>query len=1061
MRLRKPHARGLLLIAFFGLVPGLASAQGVTGRIEGIITDNTGSVLPGATVTATHQGTNAVKSSVTSAHGGYVVTPLVAGPYRIRVEMSGFRPATAALTLAVNQVARMDFRLELGGLTEAVEVTGAAPLIEKSTSSLGVVIDTKQLETLPLNGRNFTQLATLSPGVNRGAPGGNADGSRGNTETFRYGEVGGGALSVNGMREQQNSFLLDGIDNNETLVNTVIFFPSVEALQEFRVITGNAPAEFGRSGGAVTNLVTKSGTNEFHGSLYEFHRNEALDARPTFAQRKLDFSRNQFGATTGGPLVKNRTFFFASYAGLRQHLPVEPGNLVAVPTARMRRGDFSELLDPSFTGVGAPIIVHDPLTGQPFPGNVIPEGRLDPVAVRYLNAFPLPTVAGRAQRNYLTQRVRDQRFNDADLRLDHRFGTSDTLFLRGSYARDRQTDPGRIPGYQAGFGSGTAEAVGWGAALGQTHVFGPRLVNELRAGYTNYRYAFLPVNFGIDQNREIGIPGPGGITLDNGISLIGASGTYLEFLGDSGQYIVRQKLYQVSDALTWVRGAHTFKAGGSAIRRDMQFERMNAGKGSYRFSTFVATPGRTPPPGQTGFEIAEVLVGRTDMTETGIPGFVPRSPVSWEHSLFLQDDWRLSRTLTLNLGLRYDVFVPYYEKDDQLANFDPATRRMVLAGQGGASRSTVDTDWNNFGPRLGFARQLGAKTVVRGAYGIFYMLERGGIGNQLTENPPFQRSQVRDRATPGGSVRLSEPIPLPDAFDPNNPGRLRVVYVPRDNPTSRVQQFNLGAQRDLGFSTALTVAYVGTRGDNIIAVSRSRDAVAGGDRVAVRNTATSSYDSLQVTLRRQARGGLSYLAAYTWGHAINDSPGPLPGEAARLADTPTDARNLGLDKGDADFDVRHRFTLASTYELPFGKGTALGGWSLNAILVLSTGIPFSVTTATLRADVSGDPNDGPKTTDKWFNTSAFSVPPAGATRGNSGRNIVRAPGIRTLDLSLFKTFNTMRRTRLDIRIEAFNVFNTPQYGAPRQRIDQVDFGRITTTRLNSERQIQLGARFAF
>jgi hypothetical protein len=1047
------------------LMAGPLLAQGVAARVEGVVTDSSGAPVPGAAVTATHAATNALREAVSDAEGRYVLTPLALGEHRVQVSLQGFKARATRVSLSVNEAARLDFVLEVGALDEVVEVSGAAPLIEKTTSFIGTVIDRSQVEQLPLNGRNFTQLTTLTPGVTRGVPGSSASGQSGEAETFRYGEVGGGAISVNGLREQFNNFLIDGIDNNETLVNSLAYFPSPEALQEFQVITTNAPAEFGRAGGAITNIVTKSGGNTFHGSAYLFNRAKGLAATPTFATEKPDFGQNDFGATLGGPVRRDRTFFFLSYHGLRSTIPVEAGNRVTVPTARMRNGDFSELLDPAFAGVGGPVTIHDPLTGAPFPGNVIPAARLDPAAVRYLSAFPLPDVPGSALRNFLTRRQKKSTFHDFDGRLDHRLGADDQAFVRASVWNDQFADPGRIPGFQAGFGSGTSRNKGYLVGASETHTFSPNLINEVRLGHVNFRFEFLPVGFGADQNQQLGIPGPGGITVANGLSLIGGGdGRYLEYLGDFGQYIVRQRTWQLSDTLTWVRGSHQLKAGITVLRRGVEFERTRYGKGFYFYSDFVATPGNVPPLGQSGYEVADMLLGRTQFTATGVPGFAPRETLSWENSLFVQDDWRVGRRLTLNLGLRYDVFTPYYERDDKLANYDPERRALVLPGQDGVPRSTVDTDRNNVGPRAGFAYLLGDRTVLRGSYGVFYSLDRGGVDNQLSENPPAVVTQFRFDG-PGSRVRLSEPIPLPvpvSAANPVLPDGSGVVFVPRDNPTTLVQQFSAGVQRELDASTAVMVSYVGTRGDNLTAVVSAAGfgGAIEGRLTTLRNIAESRYDSLQLSLRRNESAGLSYLASYTLGKATNNSPGQFPGNASAFRNTPTDPGNLGLDQGPADYDVRHRLTVAATYRLPFAKDHAvLGGWSLNTIVTVQSGTPFSVFTGDRRADQSGDANDGPRTSDQWFDTSAFS-PPQGP-RGTATRNSVRAPGLRTVDLSLFKTFRLRDRYGLELRLEGFNVLNTPQYAQPNQMLDDPNFGRITGTRLNSERQVQVAARVTF
>ena len=1042
---------------------GSAFAQS-TGRIEGNVSDTTGASVPGASVTATNAGTNVSRTVATDSSGYFVITPLLVGEYRVKVELSGFKEQATRVPLAVNQVARLEFKLEIGTQSEVVEVTGVAPLIDKSTSFIGTVVDAQQVKDLPLNGRNFTQLTTLSPGVTRGTPGSAASGGNQSAETFRYGEFGGTAISVNGLREQFNNFMIDSTDNNETLVNGIAYIPSPEVIQEFRAITTNAPAEFGRAGGAIQNIVTKSGTNAYHGSGYFFWRPKDLAATPTFAAEKPDFDNKDFGATIGGPIIKDKTFFFASYHGLRSSIPVEAGNRVTVPTDRMRNGDFSELLDPSRTGLGEPVIIYDPVTGQPFPGNIIPPSRINPVGRTYLDVFPEPTDPG-VIRNYLTARQKKSTFTDFDVRLDHHFNDSDTLFLRSSIWNDRFEDPGRIPGFQAGFGAGTSRNKGYTIAGGETHVFSPSLINELHAGWTDFRYEFLPVGFGEIQNQTIGIGGPGGINVANGISLIGGGdGRYIEYLGDFGQYVIQQKTFQVTDAATWIRGSHAFKFGGTLMQRRLFQTRTQVGKGFYFYRD-----GFGFQPGYTGYEVADMLIGVTNFTATGNPGYVPREVVNWENSIFAQDDWRVNRKLTLNLGLRWDLYNPYYEIDDKLANFDPATGGLVIPGQSGAPRSTVDTDHNNLGPRVGFAYQLNERTVLRGSYGIFYTLDRGGIDNQLTENPPAVVTEYRFGG-PGSQLPLSAQIPLPTPVDPNNPVLPQgsgLVYVPRDTKTTSVQQFSAGAQRELTRDTALMVAYVGTRADNITA--KLTAAGFAGDNIAdrlttLKNVGTSKYDSVQVTVRRIQSSGLAYLASYTLSWAKDDIASLFPG-AASGGRLPTDPNDLSKDYGYSDYDSRHRFTLAATWELPFAKGNGLaGGWSLNGVLTFQSGTPFTIFATgggPQRADQNGDPNNGPHTSDEWFDTSVFSAPAAGVQQGTAERNSVRAPGISTVDLSLFKVFKTGGGTSVELRIEGFNLFNHPQYAQPNQVLNDPNFGKITGTRLNSERQFQVAARFAF
>jgi hypothetical protein len=1076
------RAKSLLVLALLLLCALPAAAQTVTARVEGIVTDNTGSALPGATITATNTGTNASRVDVTDTKGAYTITALPVGDYKVQVDLSGFRSEVASITLTVNQVARMDFRMRLGGVSETVTVTAAAPLIEKSTSDISTLIDQKQIENLPLNGRNFTQLATLAPGVNRGIPGSNSSGGGSGTdaETFRYSEFGGAALSVNGVREQFNNYMIEGVDNNEALVNSIAYLPPPEAIREFSVITSNAPAEFGRAAGGIQNLVIKSGTNDFRGSLYDFYRPKGLAATPKFATEKPDFNNNDFGVTLGGPVFRDRTFFFGSFHGLRNSIPVEAGNYVAVPTAKMRNGDFSELLDTAVSGLAQRVIIVNPMTGQPFAGNIIPPNLIDPVGRAYLNVYPMPTRAGVLQ-NYLTHRQKKSTYNDFDLRADQNLAQSDQLFVGASLWADKFADPGRIPGFQAGFGAGSAENNGYTLRLGETHLFSGNLVNELRAGSTNFHFAFLPVAFGTDQNKALGIPGPGGVTTANGISLIGGGdGRYIEYLGDFGQYRIKQKTMQLSDAVSWLNGNHAVKFGGTLMRRDMSQERTMFGKGFYFFRDTLGFPdGFTQ--GYSGYEVSDMLLNNaaTNFTATGVPGFRPRETRNWENAVFAQDDWHVNPKLTLNLGVRYDYITPYYEKDNRMANYDPLTKTLVIPDQNGVPRATIKTDKNNFGPRLGFAYIINEQTALRGGFGIFYALDRGGIDNELTENPPSVVTQFRFGG-PGSNVRLSEPIPLPQVVNPNNPvlpDGSGVVYIPRDSEMPEVKEWNINVQREIDRNTSAMVAYVGTRGDNLGALI-TKSGFGGGvaDRLTtLMYIGSSKYDALQASLRRRESNGLSYLASYTLGHSTNNSVGFFGGTPSRnpsgggsITDASCVARgttdcNLDLDEGPADYDARHRFTLAATYALPFAKENAfVGGWSVNTVLTLQTGSPFTVYAGgdgTKRADQIGDPNDGPKNTDEWFNTSAFK--PAAGAQGTASRNSVRGPGTRTLDLSLFKTFGLPRFGALELRLEGFNIFNWAQYNQPNNNVSDSNFGKITGTRLNTERQIQLGARVIF
>lgn len=1067
----------VLLLVVLATIPVFAQN---TARVEGVVHDAAGAAIPGATVTATNTGTNATRTDVTDPGGHYTITALTVGNYKISVELSGFKTQVTPITLTVGQVATVDFKLELGNVSETMTVTAAAPLVEKSTSEISTLIDAKQIENLPLNGRNFTQLATLVPGVNRGIPGSNAAGQSGQAETFRYGEFGGAALSVNGLREQFNNFLIDGIDNNETLVNSIAYLPPPEAIREFSVITTNAPAEYGRAGGAIQNLVIKSGTNELAGSAYYFDRPKSAAATPKFVTEKPDFNNRDFGLTLGGPIIHDRMFYFLSYHGLRNSIPVEAGNLVTVPTNKMRNGDFSELLttDPNIcpqkdaSGNCVPIIIYNPTTGQPFPNNQIPGNLINPVGQKYLNIFPGPSNSN-ILHNFLTHRQKKSTYNDWDGRYDFNLASADQLFANGSYWNDQFTDPGRIPGYQAGFGSGTSNNKGYTVRTGETHIFNGNLLNEAHFGWTNFHYAFLPVGFGTDQDKALGIPGIAGVTTANGISLIGGgNGTFIEYLGDFGQYQIGQKTMQLSDAVTWLTGTHSFKFGGTAMRRSLAQQRTQYGKGFYFFRDSFGFQ-----PGYTGYEVADMLIGKTSFTTSANPGYVPRDVLSWENALYAQDDWHFNPKLTLNLGLRWDLLTPYYEKDNKLANYDPVTGRLVIPDKNGASRSTLKTNYDNFGPRLGFSYAINERTAVRGAYGIFYTLDRGGIDRQLTENPPAVVSEFRfgggDPCTPvGACVALSEPIPLPTVVDPNNPvlpAGSALVYIPRDSKNTSVHQWNLGIQRELMPNTSGMLAYVGNHASHLAALITSAGFAGDvGSRLSTTEyIGSSDYNALQASVRRTS-DSISYLVSYTYSHATNNTVGFFPGGPSNsnalatdqsCATDPTKHCNLDLDKGPADFDARHRLTAAGTWALPFMRqNRIIGGWNLNAVYTYQSGTAFTVFDSSgKRLDVIGDPS-GPKTTSQWFNTAAFK--PTTNAQGNENRNSLRGPGTNVLDMSIFKIFSTSRGS-IELRLEAFNVFDKAQYNLPGQVYGDPNFGKITGTRLNSERQMQFGARYFF
>jgi hypothetical protein len=1075
-------------------VPALAQSD--NARITGTVTDSSNAVISGASVTVTSLDTGRSVTAETNGEGNYTVPALTRGRYKIEVKRDSFKSVTQEVVLEVAQNASLDFTLEPGASTDVIEVNSGVPLVDSSNSAIGKVIEGRQILELPLNGRNFTQLATLIPGVTRGTPGSSADGSGGNAETFRNGNNGGAALSVNGVRPQANNFLLDGVDNNESLVNTIVIIPPTEAIQEFRVQTSVAPAEFGRSGGALINASIRSGSNQYHGSAFNYLRNDALDARETFSPQKSEFRRNEFGGTLGGPILRDRLFAFGDYQGLRQFQP-QGVDRATVPTPLMRTGNFSELLNPALNG-GNVTVITDPITGLPFAGNIIPAGRINAAGRNYLNAFPLPNNGTQIQQNFITTRNQVQDFNVFDIRVDWNISQKDQMFGRFSYGNTASVTSSRLPNLPAGFGSGANFNRTRGVAIGETHTFSPNLVNEFRFGFARTFYGFQPPFADRNVSADLGIVNANTSSLLGGGALIGGFNGQIEYTGDFGPFLVPQNTFNYSDTLSYTRGQHNFKFGANVIRRQVNLFRPNRGKGFF----FIGPgTGRT-----TGYEVSELLVGFVDNYSIG-PPFGTVGTRNWETGFFAQDDWRVTNRLTLNLGIRYDIFTFPTEVANRQANFDIATGRLLVAGQNGNSGSLIPTDRNNFAPRVGLAYDVlgNNKLILRGGYGIFYFLDRGGIDNQLAQNPPFSgfsqfnfdqgfritftgQGPLGTGATGNLDSRLAtNPLPTGSTagLNLNNPQNVTVFAALPTNRNSYVHQYNGQAQYQLTSDTALSVGYVGVAGRKLVTYYNLNVPAFRNDGVRVRRfpnlgdvnvqdtRGTSNYNSLQVQLDRRFSKGWQYLASYTWSHTIDDSPG-LDGQR------PQDVNNIAAERSSSNQDFRHRLVFSTLYELPFGKGrmfgsnipTALdyviGGWQVNAVLLLQSGFPFSVTAngdpGNLRADVIREStvNGGAQ---QYFSVGSFAAPPTVnglATRpGTSGRNILVGPGTKNLDLSLIKNFRVTERVNVRFGTDFFNLTNTTQLGNPSNNINNGDVGQIRGTRFRSNRQIQFSLRVSF
>jgi hypothetical protein len=1136
-----------LILAFAAalLISAVAiNAQTETARLTGNVTDAAGAVIAGATVKITNLGTNRTADTNTNAEGAFSFLGLQPGRYLLEVSQTNFKTLKREITLEVAQALNLtDIALEAGSVSEIVTVTTETPLVETSSSAIGNVVDGRQAVELPLNGRNVLELARLSPGVTQGVVGGFATGANGDAETYRGRNTGGAALSVNGQRTQANNFLLDGVDNNESLVNTINIFPSAEAVQEFRVQTSVAPAEFGRGGGAIVNSVVKSGTNLLHGSSYLFIRNSALDARPAFfpatpKKRLPDFRRGQFGATVGGPVflpgigegvpiinrLQNRVFFFFSYDGLRQFLPTST-DTATVPTLAFRNGDFSALLNPAISGLSAPIQLRDPLTNAPIPGNrldLLPGNRLNQAALNYLRAFPLPNNGNQVLGNYINTRNEVDKQNVFDFRIDGTINNANQIFVRTSIGRYAQTVGTRLTTLPSGFGSGSNPTRNYGVVVGVNSGLRSNLFNELRLQVNRLSYGYEPP-FG-DQpiSARLGIVNANRDSSLGGGALIGGYNEQLEYTGDYGAYRVPQKTYQIVDSISYTTGRNIFKFGGTVLRRDVELFRPIAGKGYFRIygnGDFSQCPGpgaagapSLAASGTTGFEQADLLIGFMCGYQIGtqVGKILTRN---YENAAFVQDDLRATDKLTLNLGLRYEYFTNPAEVSGKQSNFDLKTGRLVVASKGGDAQ--VKTDKNNFGPRVGFAYDLfgKGKSVIRGGYGLFYFLDRGGINNQLAQNAPFAGS-VSYSYNDGYRITLSgqgplgnndnraatQPLPLPSVIINqaflNNPVGADILAIKPDNKISNVQQFNVQFQQQLTGNTAVSVGYVGTRGRNLILYYNLQNGrivtpgaaipcpIAGRtlgncypglSSVTVRDDiGKSSYNSLQVQLERRFSKGWQYILSYTLSKTKDNGEGAFDNVAGGL--------NYIQPFANSRLDYPHVFSYQTVYEIPFGRGrqfgsnipraldAIVGGFQLNAIYRIQSGNPFDVRKNDALVNLVGNPYTG-STTGRYLNFSAFQPAPAG-TVGNLGRNSLRSPTTNQLNLGLTKNFALYERLRLQFRAEAFNIFNTTQLGTPNTNLDDYNaaisntnatsgFGTIRNISPFTNRQLQFGLRLEF
>lgn len=1098
------------------------SAQTITASITGSATDPTGATVPNATVTATNTETSVRTTTTTNSEGLYTFPFLRVGSYTITVEAAGFKKSVIGpFNVEANQIARIDASLQLGEATQTVEVSDVGALLQTETQATGDTLSSTKLTEIPLNGRNFASLTLLIPGAVSTAP--NAM----NT-TARF-QGSGSRPQVNGNREQTNNFILDGVDINQSVDNQIGYQPNVDALEEVKVVTGNAGAEFGNVGGASVVMVVKSGTNQFHGNAFEFLRNEKLDANGFFPNRsgakRQALRQNIFGGTLGGPIKRNKTFFFADYEQTERR--IAGPSLASVAPAAWRNGDLSQLLNQA-----TPQIIRDPNTGTsvatrtPFPNNQIPVSRFSPVA-RFLfanpNLYPLPNTTGTgvlgvtnnyigSTRNYLSNK-------QGDIKIDHRLSDKDNLmfrFSKGMY--ETFGSAAALPVQMTGGNNGPT----WSAVTTWTRTWNTRFVADNR-----FSYSLVGIDdtindwsglLGADGNSKAGIPGGqfiaglSSVSLGAGLSGIGNAATIAN---------TRDNKFQLQSNNTYQAGSHLLKFGVNILRmrQNRYYAGNNGALGSFTYNGAYS-----------GVDVGDFLLDALASKGRGaVTG--PWGHRGWRNILFVQDSWKIRRDLTFNYGLGWEYTSPLVEVADRQVNINTYTGKLIYPGDGEYGRALYKSYKKQFNPNLGIAWTPTSKTVVRAAYRLSNFLEGTGANLRLTLNPPFftESNVTYDSNAPGRIVTgFTDVIARGDLTSPRSSPTAAPFYQGRawdlNLRPQQTNQFNFAIERELDKATNVTAAYVGQRGTHLVIPHEANNPLPGvgpyeswapindrrplanvlpnvGNIALTESSGTSWYNALQLSGRRRMTAGLEVLFQYTFSKANTDGLGyygcgSVNSEGAYWQD----AYNRRGNYGPACFDVRHNFSTAGVFNVPYGKGLrfgsdapkaldlVFGGWNLNYNFSAHGGFPVTILAGTQNTNSGRAPRGNvranryrvmaeptTRTVDRYFGditastfcaagvdngTCAYGIPALGQL-GSAGVGTERAPGFWNLDTSIGKKFLVTERQRLEFRAEFFNFFNHVALGPPGRDITApASFGQITS-QVNLPRNIQFGLKYYF